>query len=116
MLVTALSPTPAGEGKTTTSINLVASLAAAKRRVLLVDLDPQVTDEGIFPYLDYDLSAMPGSFRSVDNKKQQIAIEQKINDDFYISASFLREDDLRRQVFAPIAQQQAEALAVLDGR
>jgi outer membrane receptor protein involved in Fe transport len=83
-------------------------------------LDPQVTDESIFPFLDYDLSSMPGSYRSVDNKKQQISIEQKINEDFYVSASFLKEDDLRRQAFAPIAQQQGVAIdinkSLPDGR
>ena len=41
VLVTAISPTPAGEGKTTTAVNLAASLAAAEHRVLLIDLDPQ---------------------------------------------------------------------------
>lgn len=61
-----------GVGKTTTSVNLAASLAATKRRILMIDLDPQgnaTMGTGIskneVEHTAYDLLTKKASFEEV---------------------------------------------------
>jgi outer membrane receptor protein involved in Fe transport len=53
--------------------------------------DPQVVDAGIFPFLDYDIPSLPGNFRTIDDQKFFITVDQKVTSDLYFQATFQKE-------------------------
>ncbi|MDP3069510.1 MAG: TonB-dependent receptor plug domain-containing protein [Opitutaceae bacterium] len=66
--------------------------------------DPQVTDLGIFPYDTVEIQALPGNYRQEKDRKFHVTLDQKITDDFFISATVQREERTHEQVFASITQ------------
>jgi chromosome partitioning protein len=67
-----------GVGKTTTTVNLAASLAATRRRILMIDLDPQGNatmgcgvDKSELEYSAYDLLTRKADINSVIVRSEQ---------------------------------------------
>ena len=76
-----------GVGKTTTAINLAASLAARKRRVLLIDMDPQGNASSGF-----DIQVEEGSKNIYDVMLGEAKIEEAVISDIRPKLSIIPTD------------------------
>jgi chromosome partitioning protein len=76
-----------GVGKTTTAINLAASLAARKRRVLLIDMDPQGNASSGF-----DVQVEEGSKNIYDVMLGEAKIEEAVISDIRPKLSIIPSD------------------------
>lgn len=88
-----------GVGKTTTSVNLAASLAATKKRVLMVDIDPQG-------------NATMGS--GVDKNAQEYTVLDVLVDDVSVAEAVVKNPEVGYAIIAANADLTAAEVELLE--
>jgi outer membrane receptor protein involved in Fe transport len=75
-------------------------------------VDPQVTNHKIFPYDEYELSTISGTYQKEDASRYNLTIQQEVTPDFHLYAAFQKEENTTENLFSPIAQTQGIAIDI----
>ena len=104
MLIISITNQKGGCGKTTTAINLAASLMANDRKVLLIDLDPQAhATSGL--NIKADLNIYNVLSKITPQKATLEDILQKVEDDFYLAPSSIVLSTLEQELAGEIGRE-----------
>lgn len=104
MRVISITNQKGGCGKTTTAVNLAASLAANKRKVLLIDLDPQA-HATLGLNVKADLSIYNVLSKLCSKKATLADIIQKVDDNFDIAPSRIVLSTLEQELAGEIGRE-----------
>jgi chromosome partitioning protein len=113
MRIIAIANQKGGCGKTTTAVNLAASLAANARRVLLIDLDPQ-SHASLGLNIKSDLSVYNVLSKLTPQKAKLEDIIQEVSSNFDIAPSAIVLSTLEQE-FAGEIGRESRLWEVLDG-
>jgi chromosome partitioning protein len=104
MRIISITNQKGGCGKTTTAVNLAASLANNKRKVLLIDLDPQ-SHATLGLNIKASLSIYDVLSKLTNNKVDLKDIVQKVSDNFDIAPSSIVLSTLEQELAGEIGRE-----------